>query len=117
MIDMENYKEKIEAIKSKAEYEFIREVAYKNIVSDTQRHLEAVRQNEIIEKQNQKIQRIRIALVIGVIIGTILLNILVPDLIAKSLAFGLIFGMVFFIPFVICILSKVDDLFWKIFID
>jgi uncharacterized membrane protein len=114
---MENYKEKIEAIKSKAEYEFIREMAYKNIVNDTQRHLEAVRQNEIIEKQNRKIQKIRIALIIGLIFGTILLNIIIPDLLAKSLAFGLIFGIVFFIPFTIHLLFKVDDLFWKIFMD
>lgn len=114
---MENYKEKIEAIKSKAEYEFIREIAYKNIVDDTRRHLEAVKQNEIIIAQNRKIQKIRITLIVSSIIGVILLNIIIPDLLAKSLAFGLILGIVFFIPLTICILFKVDDLFWKIFID
>ena len=116
-MDMENCKEKIEAIKSKAEYEFIREVAYKNIVSDTKKHLEAVKQNEIIIAQNQKSKKIRISLIVGSILGVILLNILIPDLIAKSLAFGLILAMVFFLPLTICILFKVDDLFWKIFID
>lgn len=116
-MEMGEYKEKIEAIKQKAEYEFIREVAYKNIVADTQRNLEAVKHNEEIVKQNQKIQKFRIALIIGSILGFILLNILVKDFIAKSLAFGLIFGIVFFLPVTICILFKADDLFWKIFND
>ena len=114
---MENYKEKIEAIKAKAEYEFIREMAYKNIVNDTKRHLEAVKQNEIIMAQNRKIQKRRIFLILTLVLGIILLNILIPDLLAKNLAFGLIFGIVFFIPFTIHVLFKVDDLFWKIFID
>lgn len=114
---MENYKEKIEAIKSKAEYEFIREIAYKNIVNDTQRHLEAIKQNKIIIAQNRKIQKIKITLIISSIIGIILLNIIVPDLLTKSLAFGLILGIVFFIPLTICIIFQVDDPFWKRFMD
>ena len=114
---MSGYKEKIEEIKRKAEYEFIREVAYKNIVSDTQKHIEAIKHNEEIVKQNKRIKNLRIALMIGSILGFILLKILIPDLISKSLAFVLIFGIVFFLPFTICILFKVDDPFWKIFID
>ena len=117
VMEMEKYRERIEDIKRKAEYEAIREIAYKNIVSDTKKHLEAVKQNEIIIAQNQKVQKIRISLIIGSILGVILLNILIPDLVAKSLAFGLILAIVFFLPLTICILFKVDDLFWKIFID
>ena len=116
-MEMEKYRERIEDIKRKAKYEAIREIAYKNIVSDTKKHLEAVKQNEIIIAQNRKVQKIRISLIIGLILGVILLNILIPDLIAKSLAFGLILAMVLFLPLTICILFKVDDLFWKIFID
>jgi len=114
---MEDYKEKIEDIKRKAEYEFIREMAYKNIVRDTQRHLEAVRQNEITMERNRKTKKIKVSLILGLVFGTILLNLIVPDLIAKSLAFGLIFAIVFFLPLTVYILFGADDPFWKIFIN
>lgn len=114
---MEKYKTRIEEIKQKAQYEFIREIAYKNIVEDSKRHLEAIEQNKIIMAQNHKNQKIRIISFLILIFGMILLNLLIPDLLAKSLAFGLIFGIVLFLPLTLCILFKVDDLFWKIFID